>query len=223
MPIPKMPSKSVPLTAKERVYSELKEWIVDGTLKEREKLSDREIANYFSVSRTPVREALQLLSEQKLVSIYPGRESLVAPADRANNAHIYAIMAELPVLAVRFAYPNITDEIIGELENSNCRFSKALQAGNLDKMREHDLAFHKIIIQAAGNVFLTDFIETINTHIDRIEHLFFSNKSHYRINSADEHQTIIAALKHGNPTEAENTMRVNWLNTIEALKPKENR
>ena len=92
MPIPKMPSKSVPLTAKERIYSELKEWIVDGTLKEREKLSDREIANYFSVSRTPVREALQLLSEQKLVSIYPGRESLVAPADRANNAHIYACL-----------------------------------------------------------------------------------------------------------------------------------
>ena len=221
MPIPKMPSKSVPLTAKERVYSELKGWIIDGTLKEREKLSDREIAHYFSVSRTPVREALQLLSAQKLVSIYPGRESLVAPADCANSADIYTIMAELQVLAVRFAYPNITDKIIGELENSNCRFSKALQAGNLGKMREHDLAFHKIIIQTADNIFLTDFIEMINTHIDRIEHLFFSNKSHYRISSADEHHAIIEALRHANPAAAEAAMRMNWMNTIEALKAKD--
>ena len=218
MPIPKMPLKSVPLTAKERVYSELKGWIVDGTLQESEKLSDREIANYFSVSRTPVREALQLLSEQKLVRIYPGRESLVAPVNCANNAQIYTIMAELQVLAVRFAYSKITDVIIGELENSNCRFSEALQAGDIGKMREYDLAFQKIIIQAADNIFLTDFIEMVNTHIDRIENLFFSNKSHYRINSADEHQMIIDALKHENPAEAENAMRVNWMNTIEALK-----
>ena len=81
MPIPLKTEPQVPQTARQRVYSQLKKWIVNGTLTPEEKISDLELANYFSVSRTPVREAMQLLADQRLIQIFPGKESRVAPID----------------------------------------------------------------------------------------------------------------------------------------------
>ena len=54
-------------SAKQKVYETVKDWIIEGQFKPGEKVSDVEIAEYFNVSRTPVREALQLLEAQKLV------------------------------------------------------------------------------------------------------------------------------------------------------------
>lgn len=50
-------------------------------MKPGEKILDSELASYFNVSRTPVREALQLLQNQKLVCVIPGRATVVADLD----------------------------------------------------------------------------------------------------------------------------------------------
>ena len=76
MPIPKQVSYEAPKSAKMRIYEALREWIIDGTLQPGEKILDSEISQYFSVSRTPVREAIQMLAEQKLIEIRPGKEKI---------------------------------------------------------------------------------------------------------------------------------------------------
>ena len=73
MPIPVKTPLEKQKTAKERIYIQLREWIINGTLQPEEKISDQEISQYFSVSRTPAREAIQMLADQKLVEIYPGK------------------------------------------------------------------------------------------------------------------------------------------------------
>lgn len=75
MPIPKKTNVQAPKTARARVYQTLKEWIENNTLKPREKIYDTELASYFEVSRTPVREAMQLLADQKLIEITPGKKA----------------------------------------------------------------------------------------------------------------------------------------------------
>ena len=67
MPIPNESNAITKSSAKERVYNTLQQWIINGTLLPQERLNDTELARHFNVSRTPVREALQMLSEQKLV------------------------------------------------------------------------------------------------------------------------------------------------------------
>ncbi len=52
------------------------EWIITGVLKSGEKILDSELAQYFDVSRTPVREAIQMLERQKLVKVIPSRGSM---------------------------------------------------------------------------------------------------------------------------------------------------
>ena len=56
MPIPAEQKPMVRTTARERVYKTLQQWIVNGTLLPEERLNDVELARYFSVSRTPVRQ-----------------------------------------------------------------------------------------------------------------------------------------------------------------------
>ena len=68
MPIPQNYSAPVKLSAKDRAYNQIQEWIVDGTLVPNEKINDAQLANALGISRTPVREALQLLALQGLAA-----------------------------------------------------------------------------------------------------------------------------------------------------------
>ncbi|MDO5539580.1 MAG: GntR family transcriptional regulator [Eubacteriales bacterium] len=217
MPIPSIPVNQVPKTAKERVYYQLKEWIIDGTFKPDEKISDQEIARYFSVSRTPIREALQLLGEQKLVCIYPGKESRVAPVDWKNLNQIYRMISELHVLALSFAYPEITADTIAELESINEELDQALKANDQKQLRKLDSQFHDVFFRIADNDFLTSFADILNIHIERAENLYFSDKKGKGIYSVSEHHAIITALKEQNLQAALDGMRRNWDHTIEIL------
>ena len=81
MPSPERPQALQRQSAKSVVYQTVCDWIITGVMKPGEKILDSELASYFNVSRTPVREALQLLQNQKLVCVIPGRTTVVADLD----------------------------------------------------------------------------------------------------------------------------------------------
>ncbi len=216
MPIPTNPLNEAPKTARERIYMALRDWIIDGTLRPGEKISDSEISQYFSVSRTPVREAIQLLADQKLIEVYPGRESRIAPLDPENAHQTYRILAELHAMAVEFSFPKITPEIIGELEAINVKFSVQPDIAALPDMQALDKAFHDVFLRLAGNDFLKNFTDTLRIHVDRAENLYYSMDREY-ISSAREHSEIISALKKEDLEKAKEAMRYNWLHTFDVV------
>ena len=81
MPLPTAEKIISKKSSRDIVYEELQEWIINGTLKPGEKLIETELTEYFGVSRTPIREALQLLREVRLVSIIPGQQTIVENID----------------------------------------------------------------------------------------------------------------------------------------------
>lgn len=80
MPVPKNFVSPVRMTAKERAFSQIQRWIIDGTLQPGEKLLDAELAESLGVSRTPIREAFQLLEVQGLVSTHPEKKQKLRPS-----------------------------------------------------------------------------------------------------------------------------------------------
>ena len=60
--------------AKSLVLNQLQDWIIEGVLKPDEKINDGELAEALGVSRTPVREALQILELSGLVEMVPGQK-----------------------------------------------------------------------------------------------------------------------------------------------------
>lgn len=62
------------VSAKSLVLNQLQGWIIEGVLKPNEKINDGELAEALGVSRTPVREALQILELSGLVEMVPGQK-----------------------------------------------------------------------------------------------------------------------------------------------------
>lgn len=215
MPIPTKKTKELPKTAKERVYQELRQWIVEGTLQPGEKISDQEIAQYFSVSRTPVREAIQLLADQKLVQVFPGKETRVSEVDLAGAEATYRLMAELNVLALEFAAPKINAEVIAELHQINLGI---LHAEDISTANEGDQRFHEVFVKLADNHFLTEFTGILRCHVDRIEHLYYRALASC---SYASHEEILAALEQHDLPRAKEAMRRNWLQTLTRLHEEE--
>ena len=86
MPIPSKTESIQTLSVKDRIYNVVCEWIITGVLKSGEKILDSELAQYFDVSRTPVREAIQMLERQKLVKVIPSRGTIVANIEIDHNS-----------------------------------------------------------------------------------------------------------------------------------------
>ena len=216
MPIPEVRVDSFPKTAKERVYTAVKEWIIDGTLRPGEKIFDKEIAEYFSMSRTPVREAFQMLEEQNLITVSPGKESRVSEIDLDSIRQSYEILAVLESLAVKYATDHMHEDSISALRESTEQFKEAILSGDSKAANLADHHFHEIVLKASENDFLLRFCTTIETHVARIEMHFFSHQEVTDLLSASvkEHELILQAIEHGDYLQAEKTMADNWLHTI---------
>ncbi len=216
MPIPKTKSDFYPKTAKDRVFSEMKEWIVSGTLRPGEKIFDKEIAEYFSVSRTPVREAFQMLEEQKLITVSPGKESRVTEIDPETVKQSYELLSVLEPIAVKYAMPHLTPEAFDILTQSTEDLREAIRSGSAREANEADSVFHDTILQLSGNDLLRQFCTTLEVHITRTEIHFFSDRdvSEMLPASVKEHERIIEAMKSGDVEEACRVMADNWKNTI---------
>ena len=214
MPIPSDMSKPVRKTAKLHAYHQLLNWIIDGTLQPEEKLNDIELAQALGVSRTPIRESLQLLESQGFVTMQPGRATQVTPVQKDDINHLLPPLASLQALATELAAPHMTDEIIVELESTNQQFADALKAKNFTEALKIDEQFHQLIIDTANNPYISQIVEMLQAHVRR---LFYSEKIILRESSIDTHAKLIALYKAKQTDELASLMTDNWLYTLEEL------
>ena len=82
MPLPDSPYPTEVPCTKAEILETLHNWIILMQMKPGEKISDTELADYFHVSRTPVREVLKILEQQKLILTYPGKAGSGSGQDR---------------------------------------------------------------------------------------------------------------------------------------------
>lgn len=216
MPIPKQQPDSFPKTAKERVYSVMREWIVDGTLKPEEKIYDKDIAEYFSVSRTPVREAFQMLAEQQLIIISPGKESRVSSIDPKSIKEAYEILASLEAIAIKYATANISPSELSALKETTEALKRAMSDGDAKSANAADHQFHETILKLSGNTFLYRFCDALETYVSRMEYQVFSGQGITELlpQSLQEHEQMISAIEAGDEALAMKAMSENWLHTI---------
>lgn len=209
MPIPLQKESVSRTTAKERVYHTIRQWIIDGTLEPGERLNDVELAKYFSVSRTPVREALQLLGEQKLVQVVPSSGTYVSPIDEEDMRHVYQLLVSLQLLALELALPRLTPENLARLAALNETFLACVKAGTPEDASGADYDFHHALCGLAGNPYLVEFSDQLELQARRNENRFF-RESGVLYDSYEGHKRILAALSSGDLAAAGAELRKNW-------------
>ena len=212
MPIPTDLSKPVRKTAKENAFEQLQEWIIDGTLQPGEKLNDTELAQALGVSRTPIRESLQLLEVQRFVKMYPGKATQVTEVDKESISDLLPPLAALQALSAELAIPHLTPEIIELLESTNKRFADAVLSEDYFSALKIDEEFHQIIVDAANNPYIQTMVPSLQVHVRR---LFFHNSIVMTKDSIEEHAQIIELMKKRDAESVSAIMRNNWLRAID--------
>ena len=214
MPIPENHSTSARLTAKDHAYNQIQQWIIDGTLLPGEKINDTELAKALGVSRTPIREALQILETEGFVEMFPGKATQVTEINRDSIHDLLPPLASLQVLATELASEKVDKSIIQELEDVNERFEAAIQSENYYSALKIDESFHQVIVDAADNPYITQFLRSLQAHVRRH---FFHNGIILTDASIADHQNIINLLNEQKPKEAAEIMQNNWLRTLDIL------
>ena len=219
MPIPTAHKGIHRVSARQQIYDTLKSWIVEGTLKPGEFIYDSEIASYFSVSRTPVREAILLLARQDLVEIVPSKGTKITETNEASARFIYEAISCLSAEIARLAVRKQTSESVEELKKLNAAFEEAVNCGDNTKILEADTAFHNCILKMADNPYMENCWQEILPHAYRYELLYFRSGSD-RGSSVKEHAEIIRAFEEKSEGEVARCSQQNWIGFFnERLKP----
>ncbi len=214
MPIPEKDKTLQRLSAKDIIYQTVCEWIITGVMQPGEKILDSELAKYFDVSRTPVREALQILENQKLLCVMPGRATVVADLDLDDIEKCYRPLAEVQGLAAELACGHLTEEALQELEQAYTSFADACRDNEAVAAIASDNCFHETILRMAGNEYIEDFSRLMTLHIQRIKYHYF-HSDQMRKASSSEHEEILQAIRARDGERAKNATRSHWLRAMD--------
>jgi len=105
-------SPELPSTISETIYKYLKNSIIEGELEPNQRVQEREIAELFKVSTTPVREAFQRLAAEKNLVINARKEVVVASLTLEEIDELFEIVRLLEAFALKKALSRLTDDDI---------------------------------------------------------------------------------------------------------------
>lgn len=214
MPIPQIDAAIARTTAKERIYKTIQEWVVYGTLLPGERLNDMELANFFHVSRTPVREALQMLAEEKLLNVIPSSGTFVAEINMDDMKHVYFLLGELQGVALDICLDTLDETDIAGLEKINRAFLTSSSDHEIVDIVAADRKFHHRIAELSQNPYLINFTDQLLLHSCRSEIRFFTFE-HTAEESYQTHCQIIAAIRSRNLEQAKALLKSNWIDSLE--------
>jgi DNA-binding GntR family transcriptional regulator len=173
-------------------YTLILEAIDAGIYKPGDRLVESELAERFGVSRTPVREALQRLETQSMLS-RDGRSLIVASLDHNQLAELYAVRTELEGLAARLAARHATEEEMRVLR-SMVEEDKALLGGDPRSLSRANKRFHKQIHLASHNRFLVQQLDLVHRSMALMATTSFAAEGRDSVGLA-EHDAIVSAIE----------------------------
>ena len=198
------------LSARERIYEALKEWIVEGVLEPEEQLRDVELAERFGVSRTPVREALRQLEDERLVETARNRWTRVAPLDVEQSTLVLPILSSLETLALRLAWP-LDEEDIERAAAANAAVAKAIERRRPKEALAADLRFHGVFDGSSDNAELIDVLGRLRDRGRRIDLAYWARPGLARP-SVEEHARIVDAMRADDLDGALTALEDHWHN-----------
>ncbi|MCL5971891.1 MAG: GntR family transcriptional regulator [Firmicutes bacterium] len=197
----------------QQIYQLIRDQILTGELAPGTVLKDQQLAELYSVSRTPVREALLRLESENLVTTKPNRWTQVTPLNFSTAKDCYPVIWSLESLAVRLMPTSLSEAQLESLSDANADLTRALTRHHAVEATQMDLKFHRVIVESSGNRELIKVIEQIKTPLQRIEIAYF-DRLFLSDPSVAEHENIIEAFRQHNQELAIMAIEANWRNSL---------
>jgi DNA-binding GntR family transcriptional regulator len=209
------PSADTPSQA-DRAYHAIRDLIVSLELLPGSVINERELMERVGVGRTPTREALQRLAQERLVEVYPRRGMFVTSVDIRDLASLSEVRLLLESHAARLAAERASDadreaidELLRELGGRKPTDQRALM--------DLDRRIHRRVYACTHNAFLATTLEEYYALALRIWFLALDRAVELR-SAVLEHRALLEAIRDGDAKTAEQAMRSHVLDFEQAIR-----
>lgn len=205
-----------PLSLHEEVAAKLRERIFGGDLAPGSFLDEVALCESLSISRTPLREALKVLTAEGVVRHEPRRGCFVNQVTEKDLDDIFPVIALLEGRCAFEAALHASDADLAALDVLHEQLARHAQARRINEYFETNYAIHEAIILLADNRWLAQVITDLRkiVKLARLQQLHAPGRLEQ---SLSEHLAVLAALKARDSTGAEAAMRTHLTRQREAL------
>ncbi|WP_137916849.1 GntR family transcriptional regulator [Hydrogenophaga sp. 2FB] len=201
----------------DEVATKLRERIFAGELAPGSFMDEHALCAELSISRTPLREALKVLSAEGLVRHEPRRGCFVSEVTERDLDEIFPVIALLEGRCAFEAANNATDADLAALQQLHDRLNESAQARRINDYYDANFAIHEAIITLANNRWLAQVIGDLRkiVKLARLQQLHAPGRLDQ---SLSEHMAVFAALKARDAEGAEAAMRTHLTRQRVALR-----
>lgn len=201
----------------EELIQTLRELIIHGELAPGAKVPEQELCATYSVSRTPLREALKVLASEGLVVLEPNRGARVSRITQQDLDEVFPVMGALEALAGELACRNITDAEIGEIRALHDELLVQYSAGALQRYFAVNEEIHEAILGAARNQVLTTHYRSLAARVRRARYLANMTPDRWA-QAVAEHEEIMNCLAARDGAGLSRILRGHLENKLAALR-----
>ncbi|WP_042168402.1 GntR family transcriptional regulator [Paenibacillus gorillae] len=200
--MPSLPPQEQRKSLGDQIFESIRDQIVTMKLVPGSMIYENELAEALGVSRTPVREAIRLLVSEQLLDVLPQRGTRIALISERKVSEARFIREQLELGAFRLAAVQWRD--YEAIKSADAALSKLLEeqraageAGDAALFLQLDEAFHRIVLEAAGNATLLQVVYQMRAHLNRARYLAIEQLGHMD-KVVEEHAQLLDALRQGN-------------------------
>jgi len=198
----------------QKIFDQIKKKIIYHEYPPGQVLNEQRLMEEFSVSRTPIREALIRLEIEKFVIIMPRALTMVSQINYKELRNIFEIRIFLEPLGAKLAAERIKEDQLEGIRQIFANFPN--EELTQDDLVQMDVRFHRAIYEAMDNPLLADYLTNLFEHSLRL-HFAMRRKSHVKI-ALEETTSLIDALERRDSDLAEKLMRKHVLDYLEKVK-----
>jgi DNA-binding GntR family transcriptional regulator len=173
--------------------------ILNGEYQPGDRLVEMQIAQEFGISQAPVRESLRELEALGFVESKPYRGTRVRAVTKAELTEIYPVRAALEEVAARVAAQRLAGKVEA-LAAELAAMHQAADKGDLYEQVQHDVEFHRLIVEASGNRVLQDVWRSLRIEARTLISALKADIGGHEI--AEMHRPVLEALAEGDAEKA---------------------
>lgn len=191
---------------RDQIYPVLRTLILSGVIAPGETIDEKAIAADLKVSRTPVREAVQRLSDEQLVDVIAQSGTRASAIDRHEVEQAYLIRRALEMENAAQAAPRMTQDAADKLSDLLVQHARAVERRNFVEAIQCDDQFHRAIAEISDLPRLWRTIEVSKAQLDRCRHLMLPRAGQAEA-TLEQHREIIRALNSKDADRARAAMK----------------
>jgi DNA-binding GntR family transcriptional regulator len=183
----------IPLRLHDEVVAKLRGMILRCELQPGSRVAERQLCEQLAISRTPLREALKVLSASGLIEIWPNRGSRIAPLRAGEIADIFDVLALLERRAGELAAPRLDARAVAALQRLHKRLTTQRELKQRETLLQVDLQIHRMLVMAAGSATLLSIHDELTIKVERARYLVGASPERAQ-EAMREHERILDAV-----------------------------